>query len=151
MAGNRLRPGALIARALGASLLLAGLVALAFNGYVEDYGAEPLRTWPVALAAVVLGAAVFVAVGGLGSPSLRWALPMIGAIAALKLVAPSLALPALALLALALVLAVRDAERGLRPAGSNRTPVPVSTARPQARSVRHERTGTRPRSDAARL
>jgi hypothetical protein len=148
MGPSRLRAAA---QALGAVLVAAGLVALAFNGYVEDYGVSPLRTWPLALALAVPGAGLYLTAGGLRSRSLRWALPMVAALVALKLATPGLALPALALLALGVVLVVRDAERGLRLAASKRTPVPVSVARSQARSVRHKRTGTRPRSDAARL
>ena len=43
---------------LGVIVLVAGAVALLFNGYVEDTGMRPARTLPIAIPLLAVGIAV---------------------------------------------------------------------------------------------
>ena len=50
--------GVLIAAA-GTIELVIGLIILAFNGHVEDYGSAPAQTWPFALAFLIASGITF--------------------------------------------------------------------------------------------
>jgi hypothetical protein len=45
---------------IGACLGIAGVLMMALNGFVADYGGKPFVTWPYALIAFVLGLGCFV-------------------------------------------------------------------------------------------
>jgi hypothetical protein len=51
--------GVLAIGVLGAIVLIAGAIALMFNGYVEDTGMKPARTLPVAIPLLAIGLAVW--------------------------------------------------------------------------------------------
>jgi hypothetical protein len=48
----------LVIAVLGAVALLAGIVALMYNGYVEDAGMEPARTLHIAIPLLAVGVSV---------------------------------------------------------------------------------------------
>jgi hypothetical protein len=50
--------GVLVIGILGAAVLVAGAVALMFNGYVEDAGMEPAQTLHIAIPLLAIGIAV---------------------------------------------------------------------------------------------
>jgi hypothetical protein len=53
--------GVLVVGFLGALVLLAGAVALLYNGYVEDAGTAPARTLHIAIPLLAVGIAVWAA------------------------------------------------------------------------------------------